>query len=152
MSQHKRNPFLDTQVGKPIPGVHTFHGHHEILAIRSNSLEKALGGRRHLPVEQDLTIPVEDTDVHRSGVQINATVSFMHLGVESHWPYSSSPTAVLVASIPDGKAEEEVSIISKPLVSASKRLHSSDECRRAAHQLHGNLTLPLSKINMPLVE
>jgi hypothetical protein len=44
-------------------------------------------------------------------MQVDATVGFMHAGVESHWPSSSSPTAVFVMSIPDGEVEEEVSII-----------------------------------------
>jgi hypothetical protein len=44
-------------------------------------------------------------------MQIDATVGFVHSGVESHWPSSSSPIAVCVMSIPDGEVEEEVSII-----------------------------------------
>jgi hypothetical protein len=42
---------------------------------------------------------------------IDATVGFVHSGIESHGPSSSSPIAVCVMSIPDGEAEEEVSII-----------------------------------------
>jgi hypothetical protein len=56
--QHTRQTFLDAQVGKPVPGKHALHGDHEILAIGSHGLEKNLGGRWHIPVEQDLTIPV----------------------------------------------------------------------------------------------
>src|SRR5882724_669214 len=49
--------------------------------------------------------------VHRPGMQADAAVRFMHVGVKSQRTSSSSPTAVVVASIPDGSVEEEVSII-----------------------------------------
>jgi hypothetical protein len=72
VSQHTRHPFLDAQVGQPIPGKHAFHGHHEILTIRSNGLEKSLGSGWHIPVEHDLTVSVEDADIHRPGMQVDA--------------------------------------------------------------------------------
>jgi hypothetical protein len=46
-------------------------------------------------------------------MQIDATVGFVHSGVESHSPSSSSPIAVWMMSIPDGEVEEEVSTIIK---------------------------------------
>jgi hypothetical protein len=52
-------------------------------------------------------------------MQIDATVGFMYVGVESHWPSSSSPTAVFGMSIPDGEVEEEVSIIINAVFVAS---------------------------------
>jgi len=50
---------------------------------------------------------------HGPGMPIDATVGFVHSGVESHSPSSSSPIAVCMMSIPDGEVEEEVSIIIK---------------------------------------
>jgi hypothetical protein len=44
-------------------------------------------------------------------MSINATGGFMHFGGASHSLSSSSPITVCVRSIPDGKGEEEVSII-----------------------------------------
>jgi hypothetical protein len=70
VSQHKRNTLLDAQVGQPVPGKPTFHGHHEILAIRSYGLEKGFRGGWHIPVEHDLTVSVEDTDIHRLSLKI----------------------------------------------------------------------------------
>jgi hypothetical protein len=76
-------------------------------------LEKSFGSGWHIPVEHDLTISIYDADIHRSGMQVDATVGFIYLGVESHWPSSSLPIAVFVASIPQRYPEEEVSIIIK---------------------------------------
>jgi hypothetical protein len=58
VSQHQRQTLLDAQVGKPVPRKHAFHGHHEILAIRSNGLAKGLRGGWHIPVAHDLTVSV----------------------------------------------------------------------------------------------
>src|SRR4029450_2963168 len=44
--------------------------------------------------------------VHRSGMQVDATVRLMYFGGASHWTSSSSPTAVGVASIPHGEVME----------------------------------------------
>jgi hypothetical protein len=41
----------------------------------------------------------------------DATVGFVHSGVESHSPPSSSSLAECMMSIPDGEVEEEVSIV-----------------------------------------
>jgi NikR C terminal nickel binding domain len=38
---------------------------------------------------------------HGPGMPTNATVGFVHAGIESHWPSSSLPIAVCVMSIPD---------------------------------------------------
>jgi hypothetical protein len=89
VAQHKCQTFLGAQVGQPGPGQHALYGDPEILAIRSNRLEKAFGARGHIPVEPDLSVSVDDTDVHCPGMQIDATVGFVHSGVESHEPSSS---------------------------------------------------------------
>ena len=47
------------------------------------------------------------------GMPIDATVGFVHSGVESHSSSSSSPITVCMMSIPDAEVEEEVSIMIK---------------------------------------
>jgi hypothetical protein len=46
--------------------------------------------------------------IHRLGMQVDATVRLMYVGVESPWTSSSSPRAVYVASIPHGEADDVV--------------------------------------------
>ena len=50
-----------------LEGQQTLEGDHEILARRRHRLGQALGGRGHLPVEQDLPVSVDATDGAWSG-------------------------------------------------------------------------------------
>jgi hypothetical protein len=96
-----------------LEGQHAFYGDREILARWSHRLEQDLrvvGICRWTRISpSQLT---RQTD-HGPGMPIDATVGVVHSGVESHSPSSSSPIAVCMMSISDGKVEEEVSIIIK---------------------------------------
>ena len=68
MAQHKGKAFTGTEVGQPVPGKDTFDGDDEIVATRGNRLEQGLRAGFHVPVQHDLAILVQDTDVHAAGV------------------------------------------------------------------------------------
>jgi hypothetical protein len=90
MTEDKRQSFLGAQVREPIPGKDTFDGNHHILTIGRNGVEKHLRASFHIAMQHNLAVAVQDTDVHGAGMEINATVKLMLLGVESH-EVSSSP-------------------------------------------------------------
>ena len=48
-------------------------------------VQERFGVRRQVLVDEDLAVAVEDADVHRLGVQIDAAVVAMLARVESHW-------------------------------------------------------------------
>jgi hypothetical protein len=73
-----------------VPGEETFDADDEILPVRRNRLEKRLGGRLHMPVEHDLSSLVDDAEGQRASVEVDATVTFVWVGVETPG-VSSSP-------------------------------------------------------------
>jgi hypothetical protein len=90
VAQDEGNPLLGAEVGQPVPGEDTFDADDEILPVRRNRLEKRLGCRFHIAVQHDLAVLIQDAEVHGAGVQVDATIKLVLLGVESHEVSSSS--------------------------------------------------------------
>jgi hypothetical protein len=90
MAEDKRQSVLRTQVGEPVPRKEALHGDDNILSIGGNDLQKRLWACLHIAMHQDLTVVVENTDVHGAGMEVDATVKLVLLGVEAH-EVSSSP-------------------------------------------------------------
>jgi hypothetical protein len=84
MTEHEGNPLLLTQVGEPVPGEHALGGHSEILAVGSEDLENRPWAGSEVLVDLDVSGLVQDTDVEGSGVEIDAAVVEVLLGIESH--------------------------------------------------------------------
>jgi hypothetical protein len=83
MTQREGNPLLRTEISQPVPGEDTFAADDHILPVGCNGLEKGFGGCLHSPVDKNLRIPIQNTDVHGPGVQVNATVKLVLCGVEA---------------------------------------------------------------------
>ena len=58
VAQDEGNPLLRAKVREPVPGEEAFDADHKILSLGDNRLEKRLGCCPHIPVENDLSIPV----------------------------------------------------------------------------------------------
>ena len=84
MAEDERDAFISAQVGQPVPGEHTFDGDDDIVSIGGNGFEKGLRVRLHVTVKQRLTGLVEDADVHRTGMQVDAAVKWVLRVVKSH--------------------------------------------------------------------
>lgn len=84
MTEDERERFIGAEVGEPGPGAHAFDRHDAIRSIRSNGFEKGRRGRLHVTVKQRLTGLVEDADVHRTGMQVDAAVTWVLRVVKSH--------------------------------------------------------------------
>jgi hypothetical protein len=77
------DPFPRAQVSQPIPREETFDRDDNIIPIGCNDLEAGRGGGVVVVVYQALPGTVYDTDVHRPGMPIDATVKLVLLGVEA---------------------------------------------------------------------
>jgi len=82
--EDKRNPFARTEVGQPIPGEEAFDADDEIGPVGCHGFEKRFWASRHIPVDKNLAILVQDAEVHGAGMQIDATVKLVLFRVESH--------------------------------------------------------------------
>jgi len=84
MTQDKGNPFLDTEIGDPVPGEHTFHGDDNVLSIRMNDLEEDLTIGNNISVQPGFSCLIEDAEIHFVGVKVDSAIEFVMFGVESH--------------------------------------------------------------------
>ncbi len=84
MTEDKRDTMFRTEVGKLVPGKHAFGRQDDLFPVGGDRLEQRLWGGGHIPVHQCFSSLVEDTDVHGTGVEIDAAVKRVLLGVESH--------------------------------------------------------------------
>ncbi len=66
-----------------VAGAEAFDADDDILLVGGHSLQKRFRPCLHMPVEQDLSILVQDAEIHGTSVQVNATVKLVRLGVES---------------------------------------------------------------------
>jgi hypothetical protein len=72
-----------------VPGDEAFDADDEILPIGGNGFQKWFGCRLHMPGLKDLSLLVQDAEIHASGVEIDATITLVLLGVASHEVSSS---------------------------------------------------------------
>jgi hypothetical protein len=89
MAQDKGNTLLGAEIGQPVPGEEAFDANHQVRPVRCNRLEKGPRGCLHIPMQKDLSILIQDADLHGPGMQVNATGEFVLFGVESHEVSSS---------------------------------------------------------------
>ena len=83
MPQDTRETVVGTEVGEPVPGDHALDGDDNPRSIRGNGFQEGLRVGFPLAVHQDLAVLVEDADVHRPGVQVEAAVKWVLRGVQS---------------------------------------------------------------------
>jgi len=84
MARHKGDALTGTQIGQPLPGEDAFHGDDNPFSVGIDNRQKGIRVGPHVAMDENLTIMVEDTDIHTPRTQIDTTVVFVSLGVESH--------------------------------------------------------------------
>jgi len=84
MPQDEGDVFLGAEVSEPIPGEDTLYCDHNVLSVRRNGLQKGLRLGTDVSMEDYLSVMVQDAEIHGPGVEINATIVAVLLGVESH--------------------------------------------------------------------
>jgi hypothetical protein len=84
MTEDEGDVFAFAEIGKPIPGEHALDGDGDVVAEALNDLEERLRFGGKVAVSDDLTVLVENTNVHRSRMEIDAAVESVLCSVESH--------------------------------------------------------------------
>src|SRR3989441_2562204 len=139
MAQDKGDVLCSAEIGQPIPGEHAFDRYDKTLPVGSNGLEEGFRSGWHIAVQQELTIVAQDADVHGPGMQVDATVKSVLIGVKSHEVFSSFVSDFSQAQHTiGGYVEEEASIIIKGLHLTASSLRSS---LAAASGSRGSLAL-----------
>lgn len=84
MAKYKGNRFTVTQIGQPVPDEQTFDGDDDVFPEGLNGGQKGFRVGSGVFVKDGFSFLIQDTDVHGSGVQIDAAIILVLLGVESH--------------------------------------------------------------------
>jgi hypothetical protein len=83
MTEDARDACVSAPVGQPVPGEQARDGDDNPLSIRGHDVQEGLRAGLHLAVHQDRAVLVEDADVHRPGVPVDAAVKWVRSGVQS---------------------------------------------------------------------
>jgi hypothetical protein len=83
MAEDTSAPLWGAEFREPVPGENALHRDDHILTIRRHGLEQRLRAGWHVAMGPHLAVLVEDTGIHRPGVQVDATRKLVWLGVES---------------------------------------------------------------------
>jgi hypothetical protein len=84
MAENERDTLPLTEIGNPVPAQGAFHPDADVFPVRFDHLEKDIGRYRHVAVDQNLALLVDDADVHRLGVQVDAAEILVLFGVKYH--------------------------------------------------------------------
>jgi len=84
MPKNKRDILFATKISQPVPGEDALDSNDDVFAVWRNSFEEDIGISLDVSVQKNFTLLIEDTKIHRFGMQIDATVKFVLLGVKSH--------------------------------------------------------------------
>jgi hypothetical protein len=84
VAEHEGDVLPGAQVGEPVPAEQALDGDDQSGAEGSDGPQEGVGVGGEVLVEDDLAAGVEDAEIHASGVEIDAAVEGMWLGVEAH--------------------------------------------------------------------
>jgi hypothetical protein len=84
VAEHERDLLGHAQIGEPVPTEDALDADDEVFSVGRDGVQKWLRPTLHVLVQDDLPVLVENAQVHRTGVQIDAAIERMLLGVESH--------------------------------------------------------------------
>jgi hypothetical protein len=83
VTQDNGHTLFSTHVGQPVPGEETLDSHNEALTIGRNGLEERFRRGLHIAVQQHVPLLTQDADVHGAGMQVDPTLHWVLIGVES---------------------------------------------------------------------
>src|SRR5918999_1350741 len=84
MAEDEGEALLFAQVGHPVPAEEALDGNAQILSVRPEGFDELVAVAGELAVDEGLAGLIEDAEVQAAGVQVNAAVVLVLLGVESH--------------------------------------------------------------------
>ena len=84
MAEDEGDGLAGAQVGQPVPGEQALAADDEAVAEGGQRRQQLVGLRRHRPLADDGAAAVEDAQRQGSGVQVDAAVESVRVGVEAH--------------------------------------------------------------------
>jgi len=85
MAEDERDVLPGAEIGEPVPAEDALGGDDQVVAVGLDGLEEEIGIAAQVAVQELLAaLVVEDAEVHRSSVQVDAAVVSMTAGVETH--------------------------------------------------------------------
>src|SRR5919106_2778212 len=94
---------------RQVLGEETFNRDHHLFTRGGHGLEQRLRAGGPMAMHHDLTVVVQNTDVHGASMQVNAAVTWVLLGGEAHEVSSSAGLLFPLPAVPPGYAEEGAS-------------------------------------------
>lgn len=82
--QDELDALVDAEVSDPVPAEETLDGNDQVLAVGFEDPEELVAVAGELLVHQSLAGSVKNADVEAAGVEVDAAVVTMLLGVQSH--------------------------------------------------------------------
>jgi hypothetical protein len=82
--QDKGDTVHRTEISQPIRGEEAFHRDDDVHSIRFDQTQKLLGTGFEIPVHLDGPSLVNDTHVHRPGMEVDTTIVLVLFGIESY--------------------------------------------------------------------
>jgi hypothetical protein len=76
VTEHEGDLVVPAGVREPVPGMHTLPGDEQAVAEGLHGAQERLRGGGQVATEADLAVAVEDDQVQRPGVEIDAAVEF----------------------------------------------------------------------------
>ena len=84
LAEHKVEPFVQAQIGQPVPGKHALDTHYEPVTERLDCPQEVVRLGSQVAVQPLIPLAIEHAQVHLPCVQIDSAIEFVVLIVESH--------------------------------------------------------------------
>jgi hypothetical protein len=84
VSEDELDVFASAEIREPVPGEHALDADDEVITERFDGSQEYIRPALHVLVQEDLSVSVQNAEVHGLGMKIDAAVMLVVLGVESH--------------------------------------------------------------------
>ena len=108
MTENELYAVFLAKVCHPVPAMHAFNADDNLSWIWGNEFEQWFWGCLNLFVDTQFSVIIDDTDIQRSRMQIDTTITWSRFVVESGW---SSPMGLVALPFAVGRGEGSMSIM-----------------------------------------
>jgi hypothetical protein len=84
VAEDERNVLRGAQVGEPVPGKHALHGDDQAVAKGGDGVQEDARVGGEVAMQESLAGGIENAQIHRPGVQVNAAVESVRVLIEAH--------------------------------------------------------------------
>jgi len=84
LAKDKGDVFLGAEGGQPIPRANTFDADDQGPARWGIGFQERFRSSHHVPMQHDISLLIENAEIPRTSVQVDAAVKSVLVGVESH--------------------------------------------------------------------